>query len=73
MNGLRDLAASRLNALWYGDNRLHWILWPVSLVYCGLVALRRAGYRKGWFKSADVGVPVIVVGNLTVGGTGKEV
>ena len=36
-----------------------------------LVALRRAAYRNGWFGSVRVSRPVVVVGNITVGGTGK--
>jgi len=71
MSGLHDLASSRLNALWYGSNRLFWMLWPLSLFYRVLVAFRRFAYRSNWFRSVDVGVPVIVIGNLTVGGTGK--
>jgi tetraacyldisaccharide 4'-kinase len=66
-----DLTARGLNSLWYGGNRLYWILWPVAFVYGKLVALRRLAYRKTWLKSIDAGVPVVVVGNLTVGGTGK--
>jgi len=71
MSGFHELIASRLNALWYGPSRLFWILWPLSLVYRVLVACRRFAYRSGWLQSVDVGVPVIVIGNLTVGGTGK--
>jgi len=71
MSSLRDAAASRLNALWYGGSSLCWLLWPVACVYRVLVAARRVLYRRGWVLSVDVGVPVIVVGNLTAGGTGK--
>lgn len=71
MNGLRDFAASRLNALWYGSNPIYWLLWPLSLIYRGLVAVRRLAFRQAWMDSQDVGVPVVVIGNLTVGGTGK--
>ncbi len=38
----------------------------------GLIAAsRRAFFALGWIKQVDVGVPVVVVGNVTVGGTGK--
>ena len=37
----------------------------------GVCALRRTAYAQGWKKPVDVGVPVVVVGNVTVGGTGK--
>ncbi len=33
--------------------------------------MRRSAYRKGWVRSHAAGKPVIVIGNLTVGGTGK--
>jgi tetraacyldisaccharide 4'-kinase len=71
MNRLRDSATRACNALWYGDNPLRWLLWPLALLFRGLVAVRRLAYRRRWLPSVDVGVPVVVIGNLTVGGTGK--
>ncbi|MDO9450335.1 MAG: tetraacyldisaccharide 4'-kinase [Rugosibacter sp.] len=47
------------------------MLYPVSLVFASLTALRLLFYRAGIFLSQHVSVPVIVIGNLTVGGTGK--
>lgn len=47
------------------------MLLPVSAVFGGLSALRRAAYRLGVSKSARLPVPVVVVGNIFVGGTGK--
>ena len=67
----RELATRRLNALWYGRSPARWLLWPLAIVYRGLAALRRFSYRKRLRGSFDPGVPVIVVGNLTAGGTGK--
>jgi tetraacyldisaccharide 4'-kinase len=46
-------------------------LWPLSLLFRLLSALRRAGYRTGLSKATRVRVPVIVVGNIFIGGTGK--
>lgn len=47
------------------------VLVPLSAVFAAATALRRAAYRRGWLRSAHAAVPVIVVGNLSVGGTGK--
>lgn len=47
------------------------VLVPVSWLFRALVAVRRLSYRRGWQESARLSVPVIVVGNLTVGGSGK--
>jgi tetraacyldisaccharide 4'-kinase len=60
-----------LNALWYGNVPVYWLLWPFSFVYGALMAGRRFAYRSAWFQSVDIGIPVVVIGNLTVGGTGK--
>lgn len=46
-------------------------LWPFSCLYRGVVALRRWAYRSGWKRVHHFPVPVIVVGNISVGGTGK--
>ena len=43
----------------------------MSLVYRGLVALRRWLYARGIFESARLPVPVVVVGNVVAGGAGK--
>ncbi len=48
-----------------------WGWWPLSQVYGGLLALRRLGYARGWFKSTRVPCPVLVVGNVIAGGAGK--
>jgi tetraacyldisaccharide 4'-kinase len=60
---------SVLNSLWYGRHPLRWGLYPFSLLYRGVVVLRRVYLKQ--FKQEHVSVPLIVVGNLTVGGVGK--
>jgi tetraacyldisaccharide 4'-kinase len=50
---------------------LAWLLWPLSLVFRFAVALRRVLYKLRLLKSEHPGVPVVVVGNVTVGGSGK--
>jgi len=46
-------------------------LQPLAAAFRMGVAVRRAGYRRGWFKTGQLKRPVVSVGNLTVGGTGK--
>lgn len=60
---------SVLNSLWYSRHPLRWVLYPFSLLYRGVVALRCVYLKR--FKQEHVPVPIIVVGNLTVGGVGK--
>lgn len=72
---MADWARRRLtglfNAIWYGGSPLAWVLWPVALLYRTAAVLRRALYRRGVLRTVDPDVPVVVVGNITVGGTGK--
>jgi tetraacyldisaccharide 4'-kinase len=48
-----------------------YLLLPLSPLYRGAVAARGAAYRRGWLSRARLDAPVISVGNLTFGGTGK--
>jgi len=61
----------RLDRYWDSLNLAVLLLWPLSLLFGIVVRLRRLAYRRGWFKSCRVNAPVIVVGNITVGGAGK--
>ena len=56
---------------WQRNSPWQIVLRPVSWVFRLLVALRRLAYGIGIFKRVKVRVPVIVVGNISVGGTGK--
>lgn len=51
--------------------RPHALLLPLSWLYGPIVRMRNLFYDMQWFTSVDVGVPVISIGNITVGGTGK--
>ena len=48
-----------------------WVLLPLSWLYCVVMTLRREAYESGLFKTHRVERPVVVVGNLSVGGSGK--
>ena len=47
------------------------ILFPFSILYGIITAIRNYLYDRGFLKSYSFQIPVIVVGNLSVGGTGK--
>jgi tetraacyldisaccharide 4'-kinase len=60
-----------LTNLWYSDCARPSPLQPLSWLYGLIAGLRRWLYARGWLQAGSAGKPVIVVGNLTVGGTGK--
>lgn len=62
---------SWLTRSWTHRGLLAWLLWPLSQLFGALATLRRRLYRAGTLKAARVAVPVIVVGNVVLGGSGK--
>jgi tetraacyldisaccharide 4'-kinase len=56
---------------WQSRTFLSNLLAPLGALYCRIAAFRIRAYRQGRLKSFALPVPVVVVGNLTVGGTGK--
>jgi len=60
-----------LQRVWYEGALSGLVLVPLSWLFALVSGVRRWAYRTGVFRSHDVGVPVVVVGNITVGGTGK--
>ncbi len=57
--------------LWARTSVLTVLLLPLSVLFAAVSGLRRLAYRRGWLSPVAVGVPVIVVGNITAGGSGK--
>ncbi len=60
-----------LQKIWLARGPLAWALAPVSVVYLCLLKVRKTAYRLNIFKTEVFQVPVIVVGNVVLGGAGK--
>ena len=64
-----------MERVWYGTDRLaraaRMALVPVEGVFAGVSGLRTLFYDAGWAEGTKPSIPVVSVGNLTVGGTGK--
>jgi tetraacyldisaccharide 4'-kinase len=65
------LSQDFIDELWYGDHPLSLCLAPLGWAFAGITLLRRLGYAAGILPVQQVPVPVIIIGNITVGGTGK--
>ena len=57
--------------IWYSGSRWYFLLIPLSWIFSVAALVRTGLYHAGVLRTYDVGVPVIVVGNITAGGTGK--
>ncbi|MBT1063185.1 tetraacyldisaccharide 4'-kinase [Bowmanella sp. Y26] len=62
---------SWLEKRWYQPDALIWLLLPLTILFWLLSAFRRLLFRLGIKRSIRVDAPVIVVGNISVGGNGK--
>lgn len=60
-----------LQKLWTRTSVLTVLLLPLAVLFSLVSVLRRLAYRHGWLASVSVGVPVVIVGNITAGGSGK--
>ncbi len=62
--------------MWYGQTLsgrlLSWLFWPLSLLFAFISKRRRNQYWNGEAAAYHAPLPVIVVGNISVGGTGKS-
>lgn len=56
---------------WYRGHPALLVLLPLAWLYGAIGGLRRLLYRSGWLKARRFPVPVVVIGNVTAGGTGK--
>jgi len=57
--------------VWARTGVLTLLLSPLAALFAAVSGARRLAYRRGWLTPVAVGVPVIIVGNITVGGSGK--
>jgi tetraacyldisaccharide 4'-kinase len=62
---------SFIELIWYSRSPFTWLLWPFNLPFLCFVSVKRYLYQAGLIKNNSFDKPVLVVGNITVGGTGK--
>ena len=61
----------QIQAQWQKRGIWAWLMSPLALLVCIFAGVKRWAYQSGWFKQTKIAVPVIVVGNISVGGSGK--
>ena len=67
---MNDTLRNLIDDIWYGRHPARLALLPLSWLYRAVVALRRKVYNSQLLNVYRAPVPVIVVGNISVGGTG---
>ncbi len=68
---MKKTLARWLVDVWYKDPFIGVFLMPLGFLFSDIVKFRKFLYRFGLLKTHTLPVPVIVIGNITVGGTGK--
>ena len=71
MSALGSSLRAALERSWYSAGGAWWPLRPLAWLFRAVVAVRRNAYGRGWLDAVEVGAPVLVLGNITVGGSGK--
>ncbi|MFV1992490.1 MAG: tetraacyldisaccharide 4'-kinase [Acidiferrobacterales bacterium] len=56
---------------WYQLTWLSLVLFPLSILFCFFSLVRKKFYQYGFFKKININTPIIIIGNISVGGTGK--
>lgn len=63
---------NKVTEAWFNKSPWLWCLLPLSFLFFIISTARRWFYRRGWRESVPSKIPVVVVGNITVGGSGKS-
>lgn len=59
------------NAMWFENKSINYFFIPFSICFRIVVYLRKLAYQLNFFQKQKLPIPVIVIGNLIVGGAGK--
>lgn len=68
---MSSLGSNWLNRIWYEGAPAYQLLLPLSWAYAAALRIRSLLFDRRVLRTVSVSVPVVVVGNITVGGTGK--